>query len=194
MRRPRRGREEYRLRTGRGLWRSLRRSGWRRTGWRRVPGRCGDRGSVLALVPAGFLVLVVLGALAVDSAVAYSGQQQLHDALAAAANDAVGAAVDDRSFYGSGRLTLDPGAVDRTVCATVAAQGGSGLHAVHLYVAVAGDSVRVWGRASVDAVFGRALPGYGQRTVRSSAEATLATAPVIAAATAFGPPVPVPCG
>lgn len=168
--------------------------GYPSTGPPRSAGGRGERGSVLALVPAGFLVLVVLGALAVDSAVAYSGQQQLHDALAAAANDAVGASVDDRSFYGTGRLVLDPALVERTVCATVEAQAGSGLHGVHLYVAVAGDRVRVSGSASVDAVFGRALPGYSQRTVHSSAEATLETAPGVAPGAPLGPTVAVPCG
>ena len=156
-----------------------------------------QRGSVLALVPAGFLVLILLGALAVDSAVAYTGQQQLHDALSAAANDAVGAGVDDSAFYGAGRLTLDPGAVARTVCAAVAAQQDRGLHGVHLAVSIQGDSVRVSGSAWVDAVFGRAIPGFGRRTVHSAAAATLATgalpfAPAVSRLADSGPAGSVP--
>ena len=152
-----------------------------------------QRGSVLALVPAGFLVLIILGALAVDSAVAYTGQQQLHDALSAAANDAVGAGVDNGAFYGAGRLTLDPGAVTRTVCAAVAAQQDRGLHGVHLAVSIQGDSVRVSGSAWVDAVFGRAIPGFSRRSIRSSAAATLATGAAPVAAAVSGPSVPVDC-
>ena len=48
-----------------------------------------DRGSVLALVPAGLLVLVLLAAIAVDTSVAYLGRRELAAAADAAANDAV---------------------------------------------------------------------------------------------------------
>ena len=138
-----------------------------------------ERGSALALVPAGFLVLVLLASLAVDSAVAYLGQQQLHDALAAAANDAVTAGLDNASFYLHGSLVLDRAAVAQTVCASVAAQHDSGLHDITLSVAIEGDSVRVAGSAVVDAVFGRAIPGMARRSVSSSAAATLASGPVV---------------
>ena len=148
---------------------------------------------MLALVPAGFLVLILLGALAVDSAVAYSGQQQLHDALSAAANDAVGAGVDNGAFYASGRLALNAAAVTRTVCAAVASQQDRGLHGVRLAVAIDGDAVQVSGSAWVDAVFGRAVPGFGRRTVRSTAAATLAASAVTGPGPVFGPPVPVSC-
>lgn len=139
----------------------------------------GERGSALALVPAGFLVLVLLASLAVDSAVAYLGQQQLHDALSAAANDAVTAGLDNASFYGGGTLVLDPAAVARTVCASVAAQHDPGLHHIALSMVIEGDSVRVNGSAVVDAVFGRAIPGLAQRSVSSSAAASLASGPAV---------------
>ena len=154
----------------------------------------GQAGSVLALVPAGFLVLILLGALAVDSAVAYTGQQQLHDALSAAANDAVGAGVDNGAFYATGRLALDPAAVGRTVCAAMAAQEDRGLHGVRLAVAIDGVSVRVIGSASVDAVFGRAIPGFGRRTVRSAADATLAGGAVVVGGPVSAPPIAITCG
>ncbi|MGH9095498.1 MAG: hypothetical protein ACRDXE_10090, partial [Acidimicrobiales bacterium] len=79
-----------------------------RVGVRRRPGPDGDRGSALMLVPAGFLVLMLLGAMAVDSGATYLGQRQLADALAGAANDAAGAALSDRSFYVQGRIAVDP--------------------------------------------------------------------------------------
>lgn len=153
-----------------------------------------DRGSVLALVPAGFLVLMVLAALAVDSAVAYLGQRQLHDALAAAANDAVTAGLDDASFYRRGALALDPAVVAGTVCADVAAQHDSGLHAVTVRMSLAGDSVRLSGRAAVDAVFGRAVPGFGRRSVSAVASATVADGLAAPAVVSFPPSVPLQCG
>jgi hypothetical protein len=139
--------------------------------------RRGSSGSVLALVPAGFLVLILLSAIAVDSAVAYLGQRQLHDALSAAANDAVTAGLNNGSFYQQGRLGLEPSTVGAVVCQALAAQGDSGLHQIQLSMAVAGDTVRLEGTATVDAVFGRAIPGFGRRSVRSFAEATAVTGP-----------------
>jgi hypothetical protein len=129
-----------------------------------------ERGSVLMLVPAGFLVLIILAALAVDSAAAYLGQQQLHDSLAAAANDAVTAGLSNQSFYANGAVVLDPSAVGRVVCLTVAAQSDSDLHGLILQMAVDGASVRLEGTATVDAVFGRAIPGFGQRHVPPRSE------------------------
>lgn len=163
----------------------------------RVGGRI-EVGSVLALVPAGFLVLILLAALAVDSAVAYLGQQQLHDALSAAVNDAVTAGLDNAAFYRSGSLSLDPVPVARTVCASVEAQAASGLHDVKLAVAISGSSVRLIGTATVDAVFGRAIPGFGRRSVSSSAQASLESGPVggpvAATGAAAGSARPLACG
>ena len=139
--------------------------------WRRR-----DSGSVLALVPAGFLVLILLGALAVDSAVTYLGQQQLHDALTAAANDAAGAAIDNAAFYGSGRVVIDGTEAETVVCQSVGAQHFSQLHGVRVWVTTNGPDISVEGRATVDAVFGRALPGFGTRTVTARVDAIAETA------------------
>lgn len=139
--------------------------------------RSEDRGSVLVLVPAGFLVLIVLAALAVDSAVAYLGQQQLHDALAAAATDSVTAGLDNGAFYGQGRLTLDIRTTELSVCESLAAQNVSGLHDLQVWMAVDGDAIRLEGRARVEEVFGRALPGQSQRSVSAAASAVAVNGP-----------------
>ncbi|HWG73530.1 MAG TPA: hypothetical protein VG184_05705 [Acidimicrobiales bacterium] len=143
-------------------------------------GRDAERGSALVLVPAGFLVLVMLAAMAVDSAVAFLGQRQLADALAAAANDAASAAIADPSFYASGAVVIDPVRADQVVCQTVAAQSDGDLHHVVLAVAVAGAAVGVRGDAEVDEVFGRALPGLHQRHVSALAVAVASQGPVTA--------------
>ena len=132
-----------------------------------------EKGSVLMLVPAGFLVLMLLAAIAVDSAVAYQARNQLHDALTAAANDAVGGAVDSPSFYTHGSVVLDTAAVASIVCRSVEAQDLGPLHGLRLGLAVSGDAVRVTGQATVDAVFGRFVPGFGTRPVSSAADAVL---------------------
>jgi hypothetical protein len=144
-----------------------------------------ERGSVLVLVPAGFLVLILLGALAVDSATTYLAQRQLRDSLTAAANDAVTAGLSNPAFYGRGAITLDPAQVAREVCLSISAQADSDLHDVRVWLAVQGAAIRLQGAATVDAVFGRAIPGYGRRHVRASTTAAAATGP-----TALGVPPP----
>lgn len=144
----------------------------------RVRGRDStDRGSVLALIPAGFLTLTLLGALAVDSAVAYEGQQQLHDTLVAAANDAASAAVDQSDFYATGTVVLNASQAGQIVCQSVISQRSSELHDTRLWLAVQGTSVRLVGESTVYAVFGRAIPGFGTRRVRASVNAIASTGP-----------------
>ena len=155
--------------------------------------RSAESGSVLALVPAGFLVLILLGALAVDSAVAYLGQQQLRDALTAAANDAAGAAIDNSLFYRQGRVVIDSSEAQHVVCQSVAAQHFSQLHGVRVWVTTQGADISVQGRATVDAVFGRALPGFGARTVSARVDAVADTAARSATPRAAGSPVSVSC-
>jgi hypothetical protein len=147
----------------------------------------------MILVPAGFLVLMLLGALAADSAVAYQARNQLHDALAGAANDAVAAGLNDRAFYSGGALSLDPAAVSAVVCRSVEAEGLTSMRDLRLAVAVSGPSVEIAGRASVDAVFGRVVPGFGTRTISSAATATLTGGPSVPQSS-FGPPAPLDCG
>jgi hypothetical protein len=132
---------------------------------------------VLALVPAGFVVMILLGALAVDNAVVYLGQRQVHDALVAAANDAVDASVDNGAFYRQGRIVLDFQRVADTACASVLAQHMSDVRDLHLWVSTGGDAVRLQATAEVGTVFGRAIPGFGERTVHASASASLASGP-----------------
>lgn len=138
---------------------------------RRPPRRRPESGSALALVPAGLLVLVLLGALAVDSAVTYLGQQQLHDALTAAANDAAGAAIDNTVFYRNGHVVLDASRAQTIVCESVAAQHFSQLRQVRIWVSVEGPDITVRGTAVVDAVFGRAIPGFATRSVSAGVDA-----------------------
>jgi hypothetical protein len=125
------------------------------------------------LVPAGFLVLITLAALAVDSAATYLAQRQLHDSLVAAANDAVTAGLSNQSFYIQGAVSIDPAAAGRVVCLTLAAQSDSNLHQRRLWMAVNGPAIRLRGTAMVNAVFGRAIPGFGQRHVKADVQAVV---------------------
>jgi hypothetical protein len=134
--------------------------------------------------------MIILGALAVDSAVAYQGQQQLHDNLVAAANDAASSAIDRSVFYATGSVVLNATQAAQVVCDSVTSQHSSQLHGTRLALAVRGASLRLTGEASVDAVFGRALPGFGTRHVRAVVDAVAATGPGERPATDTTPATP----
>ena len=145
-----------------------------------------DRGSALALVPAGFLILLLLGALAVDDGAVYLGQRDLSASVQAAANDAAGAAVSNPAFYGQGTVEIAADQAATVVCRDMAAAGNDGLRNPTVSLAVAGDTVYVEAHAEVRAVFGRSIPGLAQRPVSAAATAIAATGP------GTRPPPPAP--
>jgi hypothetical protein len=144
-----------------------------------------ERGSVLALVPAGFLVLLLLGALAVDNGAAYLGQRELESNLQAAATDAAGAAVANGAFYGQGAVEVDPVEAADVVCQDLAAQGASSLLDTTVKLAVVGTAVFVQGHAEVAAVFGSRIPGFARRPISAEATAVAEQGP-----TDTAPPLP----
>lgn len=131
--------------------------------------------SVLVLVPVGILVLVVLAAIAVDSAAIFLGQRQLENAAAAAATDAAGA-LSYPGFYRQGHIALDPLAARRVALSSVTAQslGAMALDGP-IDVEVVGRQVCVSLTARVNRIFGQSLPGVAAATtVRARATATAA--------------------
>ena len=77
---------------------------------RRRPRRSGQRGSVMMLMPAAVLIVLLLGAISVDSAIVFLAQRQAHNVATDAANDAAGAAIDLEQLRNEGTVVLD---VDR---------------------------------------------------------------------------------
>jgi Flp pilus assembly protein TadG len=127
------------------------------------------------LMPAAVLVFVVLGAIAVDFAVAFLAERQVSNAAAAAANDAAGAALDRDRVYEDGALRLDPAAAATVGRSSVAAAGLDHLRDLNVTVEVApGDpTVTVTVTARAGYVFAKALPGGPDGvTVAASATAT----------------------
>ena len=121
-----------------------------------------DRGSVLLLMPAGVLIVVILGSIAVDFGIAFLAERELSSLAESAANDAATAAVDVEHLRATGEFRLDPDRVDAVVAATLAASSTE----VELeppdvaVVVVDGDpAVRVRLTGWVDYVFAPALPG-----------------------------------
>ncbi len=122
------------------------------------------------LVPAAVLVLMILGAIAVDSAVAFMAQRELANAAAAAANDAAGAALSDQSFYGgggegSGTITVDQRSARQVVTRALRARSPRGLTVDGIEVAASAGQVCVSLRGRVDYLFAKAIPGAAHQAM-----------------------------
>lgn len=81
-----------------------------------------DRGSVLFLYPVGFLIVLMLGAIAVDLGNVWMQQRRLADAADSAANDAVTYGVDQNVLRSTGDLQLSEARIDEIVAVSVAGQ------------------------------------------------------------------------
>jgi len=114
-----------------------------------------ERGSVLMLMPAAVLILVILGAFALDRAVAFGAQRSLVATAQSAANNGAGGGLDIDLLRSTGKVDLDPAAVGRQVHATVAASG----QAIEVSWSIEGDTVVVRLHQRVRYIFGPAVPG-----------------------------------
>ncbi|HEX2849573.1 MAG TPA: hypothetical protein VHN98_03435 [Acidimicrobiales bacterium] len=128
--------------------------------------RSRDDGSVLMLVPAAVLVLLILGAIAVDSAVVFLAERDLSNRTAAAANDIAGSAADEASFYrGGGEIRLDPPTADAYAARVFSeARRPQGYDDWRGAASVAGRQVTVTAEATVRLVFAPAIPGVSRTT------------------------------
>jgi hypothetical protein len=128
-----------------------------------------EDGSIVLLLPAAVLVLLVLGAIAVDLALAQGGQRRLVDLAGTVATDAVGQ-VDVDTVFATGQASIDLAAAqrhaDRSVRAVVATDAR--LRRAVCVVSPDGDGVRVDCRGTVEPVWGRALPGNAPREVAAT--------------------------
>jgi Flp pilus assembly protein TadG len=136
-----------------------------------------ERGSVLMLMPAAFLILLVLGAIAVDLTAIRVGQRSLLSSATDAANDAVTVGLDEDSYRSGEGYRLDPERVRAAVYAVLYAKGI--LHRLSTAPTITihpDSSVTVELRGKVDHIFGRALPGVSDPVpVRAGATARAIT-------------------
>jgi Flp pilus assembly protein TadG len=129
----------------------------------------GQRGSVLMLMPAAVVIMLLLGALAVDSAIVYLEQRQAYNVAFDAANDAAGAGLDLEAARTDGTLVYDPARVEALAAATVAAAGATGLRLVE--AVPDGDGVAVTVEVRVQRLFGQAFGGRSSETLQLTARA-----------------------
>ena len=122
-----------------------------------------ERGSALMLMPAAVLVMVVLGAFAVDGALVFLGEREVANLAAGVANDIAGAALDREVFYDpeDGRVALDAERAEEVLGLALAAYQPEYLaNVAALELDVTGDDqVTVTIGATVDYLFAAALPG-----------------------------------
>jgi len=119
------------------------------------------------LFPAAVLIVIVLAAITVDSAIAFLGQREVADAVVAAANDAAGEGVGNQAFYAGGRVDLDPATVQQlAVDRVTAVLDADRFHNLVVDVAVSPSAVpgcpprvRVHVSARVSTIFEAAVPG-----------------------------------
>lgn len=107
------------------------------------------------LMPAAVLIVLLLGAIAVDSAIVYLGQRQAYDVAFDAANDAAGAGFDLEAVRSSGDIVYDPDRVEAIAAQAVSSAGIDGLELVSARPDGAGVVVTV--RRTVEHLFVQAL-------------------------------------
>lgn len=121
--------------------------------------RAGARGSVLFLFPVGLVIVILLGAIAVDLGNVWLQQRRLADAADSAANDAVTYGVDQGVLRTTGELVLDPARVRRAVDRSVRAHelpDSTASAAVTIGANADGDpTIEVRIRGDAPLIFGR---------------------------------------
>ena len=84
----------------------------------------GERGTVWLLGPVAVLIVIFLGAIAVDGTALFMARRSLSDAAAEAANDAASAAFDADSFARTGVVTINQDRARQIVRESLALQHG----------------------------------------------------------------------
>jgi hypothetical protein len=136
----------------------------------------GSRGSVLMLMPAGALIVLLLGAIAFDLSLVFLRQRQISSLAADVANDVASLALDVQTFRESGSFELDPGQADELGRSLLDASDlAEHLSSATIQV-TASDTVTVRVTMEVDYVFAKAIPGAADGTT-VTASATAVAAP-----------------
>ena len=74
-----------------------------------------DRGQSVLLLPAGFLIVLVLGSLVLEAASLHLHQRQLDDLADSLANDAAAVGFDVEAFRRTGEVRIEPEMAGRTL-------------------------------------------------------------------------------
>lgn len=130
------------------------------------------------LAPAGFLILLLLASISVDSAIAYMGKRQLENAVAAAANDAATVAIpnglQDGSLQQGETARPNPDRARQLATESVLRGYSGGLSVQNVDVSLDGQTVTVAASGEVQYIFAKAIPGVKHsQKVRAQSAATV---------------------
>lgn len=127
------------------------------------------------LMPAGVLVVLLLGAIAFDMSLLFLRQRQAASVAADVANDVATLAIDEDHFRATGEFRLDPAAAAEIGVALVEASDIAALVQDVDVSVTTGSVVEVRLVAEVDYVFAKAIPGAADgSTVTAAATAQAA--------------------
>ena len=121
----------------------------------------GDRGSVLMMFPAAFLIMIILGAIVVDVGLSQVRARELEAVAASAANDALGA-LDIAELRTTGEVRFDLNRAEAIVAQSVAAGALPDATIVDVTVIDAGGAdpqLEVTLTLEVEFIMAPALPG-----------------------------------
>jgi hypothetical protein len=128
------------------------------------------------LMPAAVLVLVVLGAICVDSAVVFLGEREVANAADSAAQAVAASLLDEARYRATGevRLICDMGQLERVVTESFEARAPDWLEDGHVVpVECAADRITIRATGTVATIFSKAVPGgRDHATVSATASAT----------------------
>lgn len=128
----------------------------------------------MLLLPAAFLILIMMAGITVDYSIAFLGKRELANLAQAAANDAAsGVALD---AYHRDVVVIDAELAEARARAALANRDNSSrwLRITNLQVRPSGDTVVVTVSATTNTLFSRTIPGARDRIhlrVRATADA-----------------------
>lgn len=122
------------------------------------------------LMPAAVLIVLVLGAIAVDSAILYLAQREAYNIAFDAANDAAGAGFDAGRARSSGDIVYTRARVEAVARESVAAAGARHVEIVGVTIEP-GDVVAVTVAVTVDHLFDPAFGRAGTERLEMTARA-----------------------
>lgn len=111
------------------------------------------------LMPAGVLVVLLLGAISFDLSLVFLRQRQASSVAVDVANDLASAAFDETAFRNSERFELDADRADRIGRALVDASDLAGEVTAFTIDVIGADRIRVTLTVRVQYVFAKAIPG-----------------------------------
>lgn len=136
-----------------------------------------EHGSALMLMPAGVLVVLLLGAIAFDLSVVFLRQRQASALAVDVANDLATAALDEAAFRADGIYRLDPDLADSLGRSFVRASDLWDEIAALQVTVIGTDAVEVRIVMDVDYVFARAIPGASDGTTVEASATAVAVPP-----------------